>query len=428
MLVLASVVGLAAGSVRGADVQQELQDLRQANTALQAQLREQRGVIELLSKQMAQVQQTQAALDLRAGNNAPPASASGIDLGRIHLSGEAGVGFFHSGKEGITPNSEFRVDEAKLFFEAPVWKNVYAFGELNLAAHEGGDLSLNVGELYLDVEDVSQLWGRERQLNVRAGRLDVPFGEEYLRRDAIDNVLISHSLADFWGVDEGVEIYGTLGKFSYVVAVQNGGDPAVRDFTGDKSVTARLGFDPTRWLHLSVSGMRTGEIDVQNEYISAIWFGGGWFAPVGSFATTTRFHANMVQGDVRLKWQRGHLAASGGYICYDDNDTAGSNHRGIYHYAIEAQQNLTPKLYVAERFSQIVADKGYLLTGNGNMGDYFNPSNLTKDLWRLSLGLGYRFGDNLLVKSEYTFEGGRAVSGAGRDHEDLFALEAAVKF
>ena len=194
-LVLALVAGLAAIPARAADVQsastpvsgvtqQELQDLRQANSALQAQLREQRGIIEQLSRQMAQVQQTQAALDLRAGNNAPPASASGIDLGRIHFSGEAGVGFFHSGSEGITPNSEFRLDEAKLFLEAPVWGTVYAFGELDLASREGTRLSLNVGEFYLDVEDVSQLWGRERQLNFRAGRLDIPFGEEYLHRDA----------------------------------------------------------------------------------------------------------------------------------------------------------------------------------------------------------------------------------------------------
>src|SRR5262249_14716063 len=156
---------------------------------------------------------------------------------------------------------------------------------------------------------------------------------------------ISHSLADFWGVDEGVELYGVLGKFSYVLAVQNGGDPTVRDFTGDKSVAGRISFDPTRWLHLSVSGMRTGELDAENDFISALWFGGGWFLSIGNPATTTRFHANLVQGDVRLKWKRGYLAAYGGYVCYDDNDTANDNRRGIYHYAIEVQQRLTPKFY-----------------------------------------------------------------------------------
>src|SRR5205814_3492728 len=145
-----------------------------------------------------------------------------------------------------------------LFVEAPVWDNVYFFSEINLMTRERSDLSVQLGELYLDFENVSRIWGRDRMLNVRAGRMDIPFGEEYLNRDAIDNPLISHSLSDFWGVDEGLELYGRVGKFSYVLAVQNGSVSAVRDFDADKAITCRLAFDPTRWLHLSVSGMRTG--------------------------------------------------------------------------------------------------------------------------------------------------------------------------
>ena len=89
------------------------------------------------------------------------------------------------------------------------------------------------------------------------GRLDIPFGEEYLSRDASDNRLISHSLSDFWGIDEGVEVYGTLKHIQYVLAVQNGGHPSINDYNSDKSVTLRLGGDPVKWLHLGVSLMRT---------------------------------------------------------------------------------------------------------------------------------------------------------------------------
>jgi len=35
---------------------------------------------------------------------------------------------------------------------------------------EANDEFFHVGELYLDVEDISRLWGRDRQLNLRAGR------------------------------------------------------------------------------------------------------------------------------------------------------------------------------------------------------------------------------------------------------------------
>src|SRR5437016_14557117 len=97
-------------------------------------------------------------------------------------------------------------------------------------SREAQDLSLQLGEAYLDFENVSRLWNSDRMLNVRAGRMDIPFGEEYLNRDAIDNPLISHSLSDFWGVDEGLELYGRVGKFSYVLAVQDGSVSAVRCF------------------------------------------------------------------------------------------------------------------------------------------------------------------------------------------------------
>jgi hypothetical protein len=65
--------------------------------------------------------------------------------------------------------------------------------------------------------------------------------------------------------------------------------------------------------------------------------------------------------------------------------------------------------------------------GNGDFGDYFFGS-LTTDLWRLSLDVGYRWNQNLLLKMEYTFERGTTVDGTSRNCEDLFAVEAAFKF
>ena len=136
------------------------------------------------------------------------------------------------------------MEEARLFLEAPVWKDVYFYSEVDLATPENNNAQVNLGELYVDFQDVSQLWGRDDQLNVRAGRMNIPFGEEYLTRYAIDNPLILNSVSDFWGYDPGVEIYGALGKFSYVAAVQNGGGNGVQDDNDDKSVAGRISFDP----------------------------------------------------------------------------------------------------------------------------------------------------------------------------------------
>jgi hypothetical protein len=79
------------------------------------------------------------------------------------------------------------------------------------------------------------------------------------------------------------------------------------------------------------------------------------------------------------------------------------------------------------RFSQILADKGYPIAGHGKKEEYLYPLTLTDELWRLSLGLGYRWSPNLVTKAEYSFERGTEVGGAKREHEDLFAIEAAFK-
>jgi len=257
--------------------------------------------------------------------------------------------------------------------------------------------------------------------------MNTPFGEEYLVRYAIDDPLVSHSLSDLWGVDPGVEAYGALGKFSYVVAVQNGsGANGVQDFNGDKAVTGRISFDPNSHWHFSVSGMRTGDLSAQNDMVSAEWFGGGLFRSLGSPATTT-FHANLVEGDVTVRWKSGHVGAFGGYARYNDNDSIADNGRDIYYYSVEAVQNLPKKFYAAARFSEILADRGIPIVGFGGFDDYFYTS-LSTQLWRMSMGLGYRFSDRLIIKTEYSLEQGLEADGETRDHEDFFGTEAAFKF
>ncbi len=426
--------GTPGWAVDTVSLEDQLHRLQEQNQTLQEQLRQQQGLIEALTRKvngMESAARETAGSDSgsAAGANAAASStASTWDAGKVRLSGEGGVGFYKSGSEGLWPNSEFRVDEARLFLEAPITEPVYFYGEINLFTPESTDLTLHVGEMYVDVEDVSRLWGRDHQLNVRLGRMYIPFGEQYLYRHAIDNPLISRSVTDIWGTDEGVELYGRLGPVSYVVAVQNGGPSGVRDYTSDKSVTGRLSVEPAPWLQLSASAMRTGDLDARQDFVSELWFGGGWFRSIGSAQTTT-FHAELFEGDVTVRLPHGHLKAFGGYAHYADNDPLGDNQRDLYYYSVEAVQDLTRKLYLAARFSEVLAPGGYPLPGNGNLNEYFlSPGELATELWRLSLGVGYRFSPNLVFKGEYSFERGKQTNGESRNHEDLFALQAAFKF
>jgi hypothetical protein len=404
----------------------EIQLLERQNALLQQQVQQQGSAIGILNKK---VRDLETANGTSAENSAPANSATekgGFNFGNVNLGAEGGVAFFNTGENGFAPNSDFRVDEARVFLEAPIWNEVYFYSDLDLATRENDGLSAQLGELYLDFEDASQLWGKDNQLNVRAGRMDIPFGEEYMNRYAMENPLISHSLSDFWGIDPGVELYGSLGKFSYVVAVQNGGISGVQDFSGDKSVAGRISFDPDKHWHFSVSGMRTGDLNVNGDQMSALWFGNGFFRSLGSPATTT-FQANLFEGDVTARWSSGHVSAFGGYARYSDNDPAADNSRDIYYYSLEAQQNLPHKFYAAARFSQIFCDRGFPIVGFGNFGDYFF-GDLTTQLWRLSLGVGYRFSDRLALKAEYSFERGKELNGTSRQDEDFVGTEAVFKF
>jgi len=417
-------------SATASNVEDEVRLLREQNALLQQQVQKQGSELDSLKGKVQKLETSADAQTVAAGENPAPASAA-FSVGNVHFSGEGGVAFFNTGTQGANPHSDFRVDEARVFVEAPVWDDVYFYSDLDFATREYTGLNTQLGELYLDFENVSKLFGKEGWLNVRAGRMNVPFGEEYLNRYTMENPLISHSLTDIWGIDPGVELYGRLGKFSYVVAVQNGGGNGVQDFEGDKSVMGRVSYDPNAHWHFSLSGMRTGALNVDSDYTSAVWFGNGWFRSIGS-AATTRFHAAAVEGDITGRWKMGevnagHISAFGGYVHYGDNDPAMDNSRDIFYYTVEAEQNLPHKFYLAPRFSQILAPNGYPLVGFGNMADYFSGTQTTT-LWRFSFGGGYRFSDRLALKVEYSLERGTESDGDHRNHEDFFGTEVVFKF
>ena len=386
-----------------------------------------RQLTQQVGAQQKQIDELRARLDhLEPAVTAEPSGPSPVETGRqIRVSGEAGLAFFHSGKNGNFPNSEFRVDEAKVFIEAPIWKNVYFFGGVDLVTRESSDEYFHIGELYVDVEKLFSA-GKNNHLSLRAGRFNVPFGEEYLVRNVIDNPLITHSLADIWGIDEGVQIYGALGGLQYNLAVQNGGRKTLHDYDPDKAVTMRLAFDPAAHLHLSASAMRTGKLNVAYDGLSEIWFGNSFFRALGTPATTQTFSVELLELDVIEKWKTGQLKASVGWINFDDDSTATNNARHLRYYSLEAQQQLAGGLSGAVRFSKINADGGYPLAGQSKAWNYY--SSPTTDLQRLSVGLNYRFAAPLVWKVEYSRENGRLLNGTKRGDGDIFSTLLGIKF
>jgi hypothetical protein len=395
-------------------------------------LEQNRRLQDQVEAQQRQIDELRARLD-RLGSEpaAPRAAVSAWERspGQIRLSAEAGLAFFSSGDNGAYPNSEFRVDDARVFLEAALGHDAYFFGGLDLSTREANDEYLHVGELYVDFESVVSS-GRDPVLNVRVGRFFIPFGEEYQTRDVLANPLITHSVADLWGIDEGVQVYGRRGRLSYNLAVQNGGHKTMHDFNSDKAVVARIGFAATPRLRFSASAMRTGKLDVANDGLSEIWLANAFFRSIGSAATTRTFGAELAELDAAWHWQGGRLRADAGWIEYDDDSTAADNRRRLHYFSVEATQALAGALHGAIRFSELRAPRGYPLVGQGGAGEYFySPAApFTRDLRRLSAGLRYEFGPPLVWKLEYSWESGHLVSGARREDTHLLSSELGVKF
>lgn len=91
---------------------------------------------------------------------------------------------------------------------------------------------------------------------------------------------------------------------------------------------------------------------------------------------------------------------------------------------------MTKKFYAAARFGQMFTDSGYPLPGHADLGAFFfNPfAPHVEDLWRCSVGVGYRFSPNFVVKAEYTLEQASYAGGGERDHVNFFATQAAFGF
>lgn len=355
--------------------------------------------------------------------------AGGRTASEVLLSGEGAVGYFDTGARGAYPDGEFRIDEAKLFLDARLLPTVFFFAELNIREREEQDgEDVRFGELYIELEDLAGAWC-EDLVNVRLGRFDIPFGEEYAQRDAIDNPLISHSLADPWGFDEGVCVYGRHGTWDYAFAVQNGGNPATRDYNSDKSVAIRIGVEPAEGWRASVSAYRTGDLDVQGDEMSEMWFGNGIFIPIGAPETTSSFEADMEQADVRYAWGSGRALATVGRFEYDDNDAAADHACDGWYASMEAVQDITRKLYAAVRGSRIEVDDGYPLVGQGSAGVLFQPDPpAIESLWRVSAGLGYRWDKRLVTKIEYSFERGEYANGSDVEDRDMASVQQAFRF
>lgn len=424
-----------ASAIGDDSIVMKLQALEAQNKILMGMLQVQQEQISELRSRLAESEERDADIAAKVeemGSDKPTVTGSinrsVSNVGsRVHISGEAGIAFFAGESNTQFPNEEFRVDEARLFVEAEVARDIYFFSSLFLVNRDMDNENVFVGELYIDWENPFGLEGFDRLVNLRAGQFPIPFGEEYEYRYVMENPLISRALQDIMGMDEGISVYGETGDFRYVFAVQNGGAPMLRDLSTDKSLTFRVGYEPANWLKLVGSVHSTGNVSSGGDRMSAIWFGGGLFQSIGSDAARF-FEIDLGQLDATFSWDGGWFRSTVGRADYDDTDPFADNRRAMDYYSFEAVHYLSPKLNAAFRIGHIDTNGGYPIPGMGSRETYFMGGLQTETLDRVSIGLGYWPASNVVTKLEYTFEEGDLADGTKRKAGDQLSAQVGVRY
>jgi hypothetical protein len=380
---------------------------------------------------------------------------------RVRLSGSANMGFYGGERHAVIPQDSFQIWDARLFVDAELGRDV-SVGEVPIARDIGflfewdlvrlGSLQNRVGELYTDFQGL----GGQEWANVQVGRFQIPVGENYLRfsQGYKDNPFISNTVGGPWYWDEGLRIYGREGKFGWVASLSDGQTQFNFDPNHEKQVTLKLLADPTPWLHVSASGLRSGPMGSSSSAaMGALWLGESWARAFGAGTTVANYvgGAAVADGPNRLKdsWLAGgdvilhfpdllRVWLGGGWYGIDSSG-ASFYDRNLYYWIAEAVLEgaaaapvLAPFYFGAraDGLGTYNTDEGYLLDSRQSATLGYNA----KFLQAYSMVLGWRMTDGVTLRAEYSFRDIGVVDGVTdyiREHardQNVYGIEIGVDF
>lgn len=355
----------------------------------------------------------------------------------FELTGFGAFGFLDSGEGGTTPNGAFQIQEATLFVETDIWRSSSIFVEIQTNRLGDDDSKfIRTGEVYGHFRDLVS--SESVTMGLKAGRIDIPFGEEYLTQDAPDNPLISFSAAYPYGWDEGVLLYGSISGLGWIASVTDGTDDRSAEDDPAKALNLKLYGDLFDRVYLSGSVMRNGAAGK-----SAIEFGGSHFQPVGASHTSalgasgsTRVDALLYEIDGKLHFRTGgrraYISGSFGQAFQDDAEDVFD--RDLRWHSIEALATAPRGVYAAARFSEIGtydALRGFHFDGKPTAGGNGQLGYDVMRFRRVSLGVGWDPNPQVRIKVEVGQDDFDLIQAAAPDPSEgrvLFGLGLTMRY
>lgn len=314
----------------------------------------------------------------------------------IKMSGRFAAGYFDSQKAGSFSDGTWAAPDAKLRFDIQPDK-------INTIVMRG---SFNNGKFnevdYLYVDSVGFLPFLEDKpftLSSRLGKFKLDYGEETWSDNPVESTLISNSIGNATGVDEGWQLFGTVGKekkIKYSASVSNGTD-STGDNNPSKAFAGKIGVTPFDPIYLSASYYNSGDLETDK---SAYKIAG--LNSVGKGVTDWK--RSMWEVDARIDLWKGtkpldppayndsKVFVRGAYGQFSDELTGGSDRDGDYGF-VEGTWNICPKFYTSGRWSVVDLDSG-TASLQGAVAEWAQ---------RWSLGGGFRLTDAAIIKAEYSW-------------------------
>lgn len=378
-----------------------------------------------LMKRIEQLEQEQAKTKEELGKT-QTAVAGRVDLAntlaKLKIKGRAAIGFFDSGKAGSYPAGSFEMPDAKIqfSFEPDNINTVVMRFSLNNATAQTPLLDY----FFLQSKDfLTCLKDTPFSLSSRLGRYKLSFGEETWSNNAIDGALPSNSAGNLAPIDEGLELAGKikldkigLKPLGWVVSVNNGNSGVGSDSTAGKAWMTKLYYTPIDPLYLSATYYNSGRLDSSNAEMT---IAGLATRPSGE----NDWDRSVWELDGRYDFGKGKKPLDppvfsdskaivrlsyGGF-----KDDANKTRNGNFGF-VDGLYNLNKKFYTAGRYSFVD------LSGDGTA----TLNSVTANKYdRYSLGLGYRWSENTILKLGYDWN---KSSGPGVDDADDNQLCAVV--
>lgn len=366
---------------------------------LQAEIARLRERVSELESLKAQLDRLERQLQKGQETHLPAVTAAHRET-KIAVDGRFFVGVFGTQPDGCFPNRTLDIPDSKVRFTFQPSPHVVLVNRFS--ASRTGASSMDY--LYIDLMDWGGIW---RGHTLRIGKHKLDIGQETWTDNPVENVVITNAVSHISGLDEGLNLRGPLGAgshpWTYSIELVNGSQgsaPAPSQWTWG----VKVGGPVADKVHVSASYMRTGNLVKRDGTLDRpdLNIAEVFDPPAGATGWRRSFWEidlrygygkegvkPVVGSEADTPWQ---LALA--YGRFRDDAEGAPDRKGSFGF-VETLLNLTPRVYLALRFSQIALEDGATAKLGGSPVE-------VNEYRRYSLGLGYRLSRLTHFKTEYT--------------------------